>query len=78
MINGKAIVCDLYEIASTTTDKQTKTQILNLWLNICQIKREEEVLKVGSPHTEYTLKNAQKLLNKLVIAETLKDEIIYR
>jgi hypothetical protein len=70
------VLCDLHEIASNTTDEQTKTQLLNLWKNLCHINRAKEVLHVGSLHSEETLKDAKDLLNKLSSVETLKDNII--
>tara|TARA_R100000781_G_scaffold110081_1_gene75313 strand:+ start:10546 stop:10782 length:237 start_codon:yes stop_codon:yes gene_type:complete len=76
MTNTQTIICDLHEIASTTTDEKTKKQLLILWENLAHIKREEEALLCGRLHSKETLDNAQTLLNKLSTAKTLKEEII--
>lgn len=71
------VICDLHELASKTTDQETKKQLFNLWTNLCHIKRNEEALSVGGfTHTKETLTEAQNSLNKLVSSKTLKDNII--
>ena len=76
MENLLAVICDLHELARTTTDEKTKTKLFNLWANMCRIKRAKEALRVGSLHSEETLRISEEQLNRLLSADSLCEKVI--
>tara|TARA_R100001530_G_scaffold132292_1_gene104576 strand:- start:2827 stop:3060 length:234 start_codon:yes stop_codon:yes gene_type:complete len=76
MDNLLAVICDLHELARTTTDEKTRTKLLNLWVNLGRIKRANEALRVGSLHSEETLRISEDELNRLLSAESLCEKLI--
>ena len=76
MENLRAVICDLHELASQTTDEKTRIKLLHLWVNMCRIKRAKEALRVGSLHSEETLRISEEQLNRLLSADSLCEKVI--
>jgi len=56
--------------------KKIKTELDNLWKNICHYKRDLEAVNCSGVHSEETLKEAMKSLSKVTGANNLRDSII--
>ena len=71
------LTCSVYEVAQQTTDEKTKAQLLNLWKNLAHYKRATEAIRIAAPlHSDETINESRKELNKFSKAENLFSSII--
>lgn len=76
MENLNTLLCDLHQLSCETEDAKTRKQLRNLWVNMCRIGRANEALRVGSLHSEETLRISEEQLNRLLSADSLCEKVI--
>ena len=76
MVNLRAVICDLHELATTTKDEETKYKLFTLWANLCRINQAQEALRCSYLHKEETLRISEEHLNRLLSADSLCENVI--
>jgi hypothetical protein len=70
------LVCNIHDLAESTTDPKTKKQLLNLWKNVCNYQRAEEAIHCSGIHTPETIAQSKNELSKISSSWDLLSNVI--